>query len=29
MDLQYLPQNIGFIIYTPKYMFLGYRILLD
>ena len=29
MDLQYLPQNIGFTIYTPEYMFLGCWILLD
>ena len=29
MDLQYLPLDIGFTIYTSKYMFLGYGILLD
>ena len=29
MDLQYLPLNIGFTIYTYRNMFLGYWILLD
>ena len=29
MDLQYLPLNIEFKIYTSKYMFLGYAILPD